>query len=113
MQVLKNLNLLLAFVLELCLLAAFGYWGWQTGSTLAIQLALGIGMPLAVAVVWWLFAAPKAPRRFKQPWLAILKIFLFAAGAGALALTGQIALAAFFFAACCLNLLLAFVWNQS
>ena len=113
MNALKTFNLLLAFVLELCLLAAFGFWGWQTGNTLVLQIALGLGAPLAVAGVWWLFAAPRARRRFKQPRLALLKFFLFGAGAAGLALAGQGTLAVIFFVVFCINMLLAFVWKQS
>lgn len=31
LMVLKNANATLAFLLELCVLVALGYWGFQTG----------------------------------------------------------------------------------
>lgn len=109
----KTLNLALAFVLELCLLAALGYWGWQTGGTLPVQIALGIGAPLLVAIVWGIFAAPASRRRLKQPWLTLLKIVLFGAGAFALFVVGQTMLAVFFILLFGVNLVLAFVWGQA
>ena len=60
MIVFQSLNLLLAFVLELCMLGAVGYWGFRTGDGAAMQALLGVGAPLLMAVVWGLFIAPKA-----------------------------------------------------
>ncbi|HKO84627.1 MAG TPA: YrdB family protein [Actinomycetota bacterium] len=51
-------NLTVAFLLELCALAALGYWGFRTASGPAAKAALGIGAPLLAAVLWGLFAAP-------------------------------------------------------
>jgi hypothetical protein len=50
----------LAFVVELLALAALAWWGAETGGGLLVRLLLGIGAPLAAAVVWALFASPKA-----------------------------------------------------
>jgi hypothetical protein len=47
---LRSANLALAFVLELCLLAAVGYWGFHVQASTALQIVLGIGAPLLVAV---------------------------------------------------------------
>jgi len=51
----------LAFTLELCGLAAFGYWGAHAGNQPLTRLALGFGAPLGAAVLWGTFAAPRAP----------------------------------------------------
>jgi hypothetical protein len=56
-------NLALRFVLELCALAALGYWGWQAGGSTAPSVALAVAAPLAAAVLWGCFVAPK--RRFE------------------------------------------------
>ena len=50
LAVLKNANAALAFFLELGVLAALGYWGFQTGKGTIARIGLGIGAP-AVAVV--------------------------------------------------------------
>jgi len=57
---LKGANLALAFLLELCALGAFGYWGFKTGSATFSKVGLGIGAPLLAAVVWGVFVAPRA-----------------------------------------------------
>ena len=55
------INLTLAFVLELCALAALGLWGFSVGDGPATRAALGLGTPLCAAVLWGVFAAPRAP----------------------------------------------------
>jgi hypothetical protein len=54
-------NLAIAFLLELCALAALGYWGVWVGGGLLTKMALGIGAPLFAAILWGVFAAPRAP----------------------------------------------------
>ncbi len=48
------------FILELCAIAALGFWGFAAGGERIARIALGIGAPLASAVVWSLLVAPKA-----------------------------------------------------
>src|SRR3954447_16533026 len=52
--------LLLRFLLELAALAALGWYGARTGETTLAKIALGGGLPLAAAVLWGLFAAPRS-----------------------------------------------------
>jgi hypothetical protein len=57
-----QLDLGLHFILELCALAAFGYWGWSlTGEWWRYLLMLGV--PAAGATVWGVFAVPGDPSR--------------------------------------------------
>ena len=60
MSPLRSVALLLRFLLELCALAALGYWGWKTGHGALTKLVLGIGAPLGAAVVWGMVVSPKA-----------------------------------------------------
>lgn len=55
MIVIESLNLLVRFVLELCMLASVGYWGFKTGDGAAMAALLGVGGPLVMAVVWGTF----------------------------------------------------------
>jgi uncharacterized protein DUF2568 len=85
----KNANLALRFLLELCAFAALGYWGWQAGSTTAWQVVLALVTPAAAIAVWGLFVAPKATVRVSEParWAIELVVFV---GAGiALGAAGQ------------------------
>jgi len=56
------INLLLRFLLELCVLAVAGYWGWTVSSGFTRFLLL-LGVPLLLAVVWGAFAVPDDPSR--------------------------------------------------
>jgi Protein of unknown function (DUF2568) len=69
---LRLVNDVLAFLVELAALAAFAWWGAETGGGLVAGLLLGIGVPLAAAVVWGLFASPKA--QVKLPPTGVLAV---------------------------------------
>jgi hypothetical protein len=84
MDVLKGLNLLVRFLLELCMLAAVGYWGFKTGSGWAMKILLGIGLPILMAVLWGLFIAPRAMYPLKG--ISHLAVELILLGSGAVAL---------------------------
>ena len=73
------LNLGLRFVLELCMLVALGIWGFSE------NIVLGIAAPLAAAVVWGFWIAPKASRRLRDPLRLVVELLLFAAAGAALA----------------------------
>jgi hypothetical protein len=65
-------NEALAFLIELLALAALAWWGAEVGSGLFLHLLLGIGLPLIAAVVWGMFASPRA--RVKLPLAGILAV---------------------------------------
>jgi Protein of unknown function (DUF2568) len=79
--------LLVAFLLELAVLLAVGYFGFHRSGPLA--WLLGLGLPLLFAVLWGVFAAPHAVRPLHGAVDAAFRIAWFACGAGALALAGQ------------------------
>jgi len=92
---LKTANLGVRFLLELSALAALGYWGSQTGP-LAVSIVLAIAAPLAGAVVWGIFAAPRSRHRLPGRRRLIVEIPFFGAAAAGLAVTGQWVLATIF-----------------
>ncbi|HZC07787.1 MAG TPA: YrdB family protein [Ktedonobacterales bacterium] len=94
--VLRQSALALLFLLELCMLAAYAYWGFHTGGSLAARVALCVGVPLAVAVIWGIFMAPRAVVRLPAALHLILFVILFGAAALALGLAGQTTLAVIF-----------------
>ena len=78
-------NLLIRFLLELCMLGAVAYWGFDTGDVAATKLLLGVGTPLLMAVVWGVFISPKATIVLRPvPWVALQGV-LFGIAAVALA----------------------------
>jgi Protein of unknown function (DUF2568) len=88
-------NLTVAFLLELCALAALGFWGVQTGDGPLTKTALGIGAPLLAAMLWGLFAAPRAPMSMPLAKFAV-ELLVFGSAALALYATGHRALAVAF-----------------
>ncbi len=113
MAVLKNANLGLAFLLELCALAALAYWGSNTGSDALTHAVLGIGAVLIVAFVWGIFLAPRAVRPLPPLVNLALKVIVFGVAALALAAAGQPTLAVIFAIVTAINLILAWVWKQA
>jgi len=109
----KGLNLGLAFLLELCLLAALAYWGYRLDAGTAVRWLVAIGAPAALALTWSQLAAPTARRRLPPARLVVFKVIVFTLGAALLYSTGQHWLAILLEAAALLNLGLAVVWEQN
>ena len=109
---LKGLNLGLSFLLELAALAALGYWGAQAGGGTLGKIALAVGAPLLVAVVWGLFLAPRAPLPLGTPWRLLMKVGVFGTAAVALYAAGRPVLAGAFALVVAANLILAHAWRQ-
>jgi hypothetical protein len=83
-------------VLELVMLGALASWGAQAGGSTAGDVLLAIAAPLAAAVVWARYAAPRSPRRLPRARRVVLESCLFAVAAVALAGAGAPLLAAVF-----------------
>ncbi|MEE1772862.1 YrdB family protein [Streptomyces sp. JV185] len=73
-------NELLAFVVEVAALAALAWWGIATEDAVASRVLLGVGAPAAAAVVWGLFAAPRA--RIRLPLVGVLLVKAVVLGCG-------------------------------
>ena len=59
-------NLVLRFAVELIGVGALAYWGCQASPDDPGRIALAIGAPLALVVVWALVVAPKARNALNQ-----------------------------------------------
>jgi len=107
--VLRGANLGLRFLLELAALAAVAWWGWETGGSAAPSLALAIGLPTVVAVVWGAFIAPKAPFHVSRPVWYGLQVAIFGGASLALASAWSPAAGIVFALVVAANLALLFV----
>lgn len=96
----------LAFLTEIALLAGAVRAGLALAPGPVAGWSAGLGLAAAIAAVWGLFAAPRAPRRLGWPALGLLKAFLFALGAAAWALANGAAAGLVFAAAAFLGLAL-------
>ncbi|MGN6569147.1 MAG: YrdB family protein, partial [Flavipsychrobacter sp.] len=74
MHFIKSIHLAVAFLLELAMLFCLGYYGFHSGDSALQSWAIGIGLPVAVILVWGLFAAPRAQRRLPVVYLIPFKL---------------------------------------
>ena len=112
MEILKSINAGLAFLLELAMLAAFGYWGFQGEKSIWIKWGLGIGIPLVAVILWGLLLAPRANRRLNSHWGPLLSLGLFCLAAFALYQTNHPGLAIALAVIAIVNRILIILWRQ-
>lgn len=108
----KSANLGLRFLLELCVLAALGYWGFRTGKGPIFKIALCIGAPLLIAVVWATLGAPGASIQLSAPLHLLLEVVVFGLPVVALYAVGKHSLAWIFGLIAVINRVLMFLWGQ-
>ena len=112
MENIKMINMVIAFLLELCLLATFAYWGFNLKMALAPRLLIGICAPAIVVVLWSHFLAPTSDARLDIPLLVITKLLLFFLGALALFASGKQSWAIVLMAVFTISESLALFWSQ-
>ena len=112
MAALKGINLALAFLLELVMLFAFGYWGFQTGDSAVVHWLFGLGLPIIAIIIWSIYNAPQSKRRLPRTPRTILEVVMFALAALALVAAGQTTWGIIFIVVVLINQLLLYVWKQ-
>jgi hypothetical protein len=112
MNILKGINLGVRFLLELCMLAAVGYWGFKTHSSWAMKILFGIGLPILIAVIWGYFMAPKSTHRLSGVLFTVMDIILLGSGAVALYASGQVTLAWIYAVVLVASEILRLAWKQ-
>lgn len=65
------------FALELCMLAAYGWWGYHSGTGTVFSMVLMVALPLVVAIAWGLFLSPKAKVKPHISVRVIMELILF------------------------------------
>lgn len=108
----KWIDLAIIFALELCMLVALAYWGVKTGSGAFGKIAYGVGAPVAIAVVWGVFAAPKAKAPLPVVARLAVKAIIFALAALALSAAGQRGLGIALFVCFCATQALALMLDD-
>ena len=112
MAVLKNINLALSFLLELAMLVAFGYWGFNTGDSTLVHILFGLGIPVIAIVIWSIYNAPMSKRRLPRTPRTILEVVMFSLAALALAAAGQTTWAVLFAVLIVINQIGVYVFQQ-
>ncbi|WP_051845207.1 YrdB family protein [Streptomyces sp. NRRL S-813] len=73
----------LAFLLEIGVYVAAGWWGFTRRVHFVLRLVLAVCLVALFAVVWALFGAPSAAHPLHGATRAVLELCWFGAGAGA------------------------------
>jgi hypothetical protein len=110
LSALQSINFALTFLLELAMLAAYAYWGFQAGHITITKILLGVGVPLLVAVVWGFLMAPRSSMRLRGAAYLALKIILFGLAIAALFVLGNRVLGIVFAVVFVINTVLLYVW---
>ena len=87
-KTLHTVNEGMAFLLELVALVGLGAWGFHVGGSLAVHVALGIGAPAVMIVIWMMFCAPRAKVRLPIAGLFALRTLILLAASGAMDAAG-------------------------
>lgn len=111
-MVLRPANRGLRFLLEVLALLAIAYWGFHTGDSLPVRIALGLAAPLLVAVVWGLFGSPKAAVPVSDRSRLLLEGLVFGSATAGLYSVGQPILAGMFATLVVANHALMRRWDQ-
>jgi hypothetical protein len=112
MNILKGINILLSFLLELAMLIAIGYWGYHGSPNTLMKWALAIGLPLLVIFVWGMFFAPKSNRRLPAIPGSLLSLGLFLLAAFALYQSNQPTAGIILAIIAIVNRILTLYWKQ-
>lgn len=108
----KNINLLVIFVLELGVLYSVGYWGFHLLAPLPVRILAMIAAPLAMAALWWFFGAPNAAFGFHGWGRVAFEAGWFGLGAVALAAVGRISWAVVVAVVTVISKILAVNWER-
>lgn len=112
LQVLTGANQLLAFLLELVMLAAFGYWAFVTAPAGWPAWAAAIAIVAVAIVLWAIWAAPTSSTRLPTIPLVVFKLVLFGAASAGLVAAGRPLLGVTLAVVLVFNLGLAAIWQQ-
>lgn len=112
MEIIKAINLAAAFFLEIAMLIAFAYFGFQYPENTIIKYVMMIALPVTAIMLWGYFAAPKSKHRLQQPSRVLFALTMFGAAIFLLNMTGKTMLAAIFAIMVIINQLLLFILKQ-
>ncbi len=112
MDIIKDTNLAVRFVLELSALIALGAWGYSVGGGWAAKVGLAVGVPVAAAVIWGTFVSPRAAAPVPGTVHILLQVLISGAAAVALVQLGHRLPAGVFGLIAVANAALMAAWHQ-
>lgn len=112
MDILKNLNFLVLFFVELAMLCNFAFWGFSLGAPTIIRYMAALGAPGLTILLWSLFFSPHPAVGLAQPWNAMGEYALFTLSAIAVASAGRVKWAIVFFVVAIISETIALIYPQ-
>lgn len=112
MAFIKNVNLLLRLILELCVVVSVGYWGFHIRGSSVMKWVIGFGAPIIILIIWGTFIAPKSAHQLPAALRLCLELIVFGTGAFALWVCGFPNLAKVFSILVIVNMFLLWYWKQ-
>jgi hypothetical protein len=112
MQIIKAINLAVAFFLEIGMLISLGYSGFRYPESMLLKYLLTISLPLIAAILWGFFSAPKSRYRLPQPYRMIFASTIFGIAVLLLYESGSTTLAVAFAVLVLINQLLLLFLKQ-
>jgi hypothetical protein len=112
MVMIKSLNEAVRFVLELCALASFAYWGFQSGKVWYLKAIFGIGAPLFVGIIWGIFGSPGSSIPIRGYVRLALEIVIFGLASAGLVAAGRTYLGLILAILFVINRILMELWHQ-
>ncbi|GET25906.1 YrdB family protein [Prolixibacter sp. NT017] len=112
MNFIKQINLLVSFLLEMGLIILAGLWGFQQGESSLTKYVLAIAVPAVIILLWGVWAAPKSKRRLKNPVRTIFKLAMMALAVYFAYSSRHLGWALSFAIISILNVSLAYLWKQ-
>lgn len=112
LSVVQSANLAARFLLELAALTALAFWGFHLSTPTLWRVVAGVGAPLVAAVLWGVFASPKAAISLPGPAVIAVQVLVLGSAVVALALAGRPGLATAFGLVAVVNAVLLAWWHQ-
>jgi|GEM_PF-462663 hypothetical protein len=77
MNIIRGVNRLIAFLLEIALVISLGYVGYSVTENVYLKYVFAILLPLVAIICWSIFAAPKSAKRLQQPWRMLFRTTMY------------------------------------
>ena len=110
MPILKGINSVIAFMLEIAKLGTLAYWA--LGMRSAVGYILAFALPVIVIATWATYAAPRSVVRLQLQYLAILKLCLFGLAALGLYSRGHATFGIAFLSVALISTALEYCWTK-
>lgn len=105
----KGVNLLVTFLLELGVIAAAAVWGFTLDAGVLVRVVAGLATPALFVLMWALFGAGSSPRfPLRGTWRLALELIWFGGGALAWSTATTPPIGLIFFATWAVNAFLRF-----